>query len=228
MAALNARIADLERQNGEIQRTAEFWHGKANAKPAAAPAAEPEDDTDLLEVLTTQGVKGLKAVLAKQGFVSREEALAIANDKAAQLTKESELLSTYPDLKKKDSEFFKTTAQHYGQLKAAGIPESLAMELAAEKTQLEFLKTGKAKTPQQQSDEAKAAREAARLARIAAQAGDRGAPPASEDSEDDDELTAQEKHICAQMGISEEAYIKRAKSGVQMSARMAPVPRKAA
>jgi hypothetical protein len=234
VSALQREIDDLKRQNGEFQRTAEFWHEKATAKPAAAPraaepAADPDDDVDLLEVLTTKGVSGLKQVLAKSGFVSREEAASMVNTKAAQIAKEAELLSAYPDLKKADSEFFKTTAQHYGQLKAAGVPEAMAMELAAEKTQLEFLRSGKAKTPAQKAEESKAQREADRLARIAAQAGDRGAPPPSDDGEDDDTLTDYEKHICAQMGISEEAFIKRAKSGVQMSARMQPAaPRKAA
>ncbi len=54
------------------------------------------------------------------------------SSRAAMLVREQELLARYPDLKKKDSEFFKATALRYGPLFKAGMPAEEAMEKAAQ------------------------------------------------------------------------------------------------
>jgi len=215
-AALEQQIKDLTEASAEHQRTAEFWAAKAKATPAAAgaPAAETEDDPDVLEAITTGGAKGFDALAEKRGFVKKADVETMINSKATQLTKEQELIGRYPDLKKKDSDFFKSTAIHYGSLVKDGTPQAVAMELAAEKTELDFMRAGKLKPAG--AEPTKEEKETARLARVAAQAGESGGRRAAAAEPDDDELTPGQKHMIASMGITEEAYIKRAKAGVKM------------
>jgi hypothetical protein len=122
-------------------------------------------------------------------------------------------MDRYPDLKKRNSDFFKATAVQYGELVKSGTPQAIAMELAAERAELNFMRTGKVKPP---GDTTKQDKETERLARIAAQgAGDTSGRPAAGGQEDED-LTAEQKHIADAMGVSHEAYAKRAKAGVAM------------
>jgi hypothetical protein len=213
-AELQRQIDELKEQVAEGQRTAEFWANKARAAapPAAATPVE-EDEPDVLEAITTKGAKGFDELASKRGFIRKDEVEALINTHAASLTKEQELLGRYPDLKKKDSEFFKATALHYGDLVKAGTPQAVAMELAAEKAELDFMRTGKLRPAGEQSKEEK---EAARLARIRAQSGGGGGRQPAPDAEEDDELTPEQKRICDQMGVTYEAYKKRAKAGVAM------------
>jgi hypothetical protein len=212
-----SQLNELKTALAEKDRAIEFWQEKAT-KAAPAPKAEaeePEEDPDLLDVVTGQGVKGLEKILEKKGFVRRADVDATVQAKAAELAKERELMETYPELSNRNSEFFKTTAMHYGTLLKAGVSPAVAMELSAEKTALTFLREGKMKTPQQESEERKTRREEERRARINAQGGDKGVrtPQASEE---DEELTPEQKHIARAMGITEEAYKARAAKGVAM------------
>lgn len=226
-AALQREIDVLKSQVGEHQRTAEFWHGKATARdgaPKPAAPAEPEEEEDILDLITTRGAKGLDALLKKRGFVSATEVDARVDSKARQLTKEAQLVDQYPDLKKKDSEFFKLTAQHYGTLKGAGMAEDLAMETAAEKAELQLLREGKLKTAPQRAEEA--TREADRLARISAQGGERNGR-GGDPGEGDDELTPEQRtaaiRLLAGNGVTEEQAIEkykaRAKKGIVMRSK---------
>lgn len=229
-AVLKARIAALEGQVSEKDRAAQYWYGKAHsATPAAAKPADkaPEDDTDLLDLITTKGVKGLDELMAKRGYARKEEVEATVNAKAAQMTEEQELMSQFPDLKKQDSEFFKAVALEYGSLTKAGVPVTQAMKLAAKSVQADFLMTGKVKTPTQEAADKAAAKEAARLARVAAQAGDRGSRQAV-DTEDDDTLTDNDEAAVRQLADAleipldkaRERYIARAKAGVNVSLKL--------
>jgi hypothetical protein len=214
-AALEQQIKDLTEQSAEHQRTAEFWAQKAKATPAAAAAAvETEDDPDVLEAITTGGAKGFDALAKKRGFVQKDEVESLINAKATQLTKEQELIGRYPDLKKKDSDFFKSTALHYGALVKDGTPPAVAMETAAEKTELDFMRAGKIKVPG--AEPTKEEKETARLARVAAQSGEPGGRRAAAAEPEDDELSPEQKRIADAMGVSHEAYLKRAKAGVKM------------
>jgi hypothetical protein len=233
-AALKAEIDALKGQVSEQQRTAQFWYEKAT-KPGAGgqgpgdktPAPEPEDTTDLLDLITTQGPKGLNAYLKKQGLVSRDQVEAMVNTKAAQLAKETELVGRYADLKDQNSDFFKATAAEYGELVKGGVPQHLAMEMAAERAELRGIRSGKLKTPAQQTEEAKAQKEADRLARIKAQGGDRGNRAPAE-TEDDDVLSdndrAAVKQLAEALDISvedaEKRYVARAKQGVNVGLRL--------
>lgn len=229
-AALQTQIAELKEQVAEEQRTAEFWAQKAKANTPAAPAAaatEVEDDTDVLEALTTGGTKGFDALANKRGFIKRDEVQALIDAKAGSLSKEQELIQEYPDLKKKDSDFFKATAFTYGELVKGGTPQPIAMEMAARQTELKFLREGKMKLPG--AEPTKAEKEAERLARVAAQSGENGRrAPAGGD--EDTELDAQQLHVVRSMLVGQpgtdgkpmneaqaiERYKARAKGGVAM------------
>lgn len=222
MAAIQAELAALKDQVSEQKRVSEFWFNKANNNAAAPPPppepkAEPEEDVDVLDVLTTKGAAGLDAILAKRGYVRADQVNATVNAKAQQLATENELLTAYPDLRDKNSEFFRQTAVAYGELKSQGVPEATAMRLAAQQVELNGIKSGKVKTPQQKADDAKTQRETERQARIRAQAGDRTNSRTPESAEpDDDELSDAERRICVGMGITEESYKKRVRSGTQI------------
>lgn len=216
-AALQTQIDELREQVAEGQRTAQYWADKARTAAPAPAAAATDDEPDVLEAITTGGAKGFDALAEKRGFIKRGEVEALINDRATTLTKEQQLISDYPDLKNKKSEFFLATAANYGRLVTDGMPQKLAMEQAARATELEFIRTGKIKLPSAVAEETAAKKESDRLARIAAQSGTSGrrsAAPA--EGEDDEELTPEQKHLCAAMGITEEAYKKRAKAGVAM------------
>jgi hypothetical protein len=215
-AALQRQIDELKEQVAEGQRTAQYWADKAKASAPQPRAAEvpEEDEPDVLEAITTKGAKGFDELASKRGFVRKDEVEALIANRAASLTKEQELLGRYPDLKKKDSEFFKATALHYGDLVKAGTPQAVAMELAAEKAELDFMRTGKLKPAG--SEATKEEKEAARLARIKAQSAGGGGRQPAPDPEEDDELTPEQKRIADAMGVSHEAYKKRAKAGVAM------------
>ncbi|HEY3885066.1 MAG TPA: hypothetical protein VGL62_07655, partial [Vicinamibacterales bacterium] len=176
--------------------------------------------------LTTKGAKGLDAVLAKRGYVRGEDVDKRVNDKAASMVKEQQLVEQYPDLRKKDSEFFKATAIAYGDLVKQGVAPGVAMEMAAERTELKFMRDGKIKTPSEQ----KAEREAARRTRVAAQGAEgTGRTPAHTEEEDED-LTPEQLRIVNSMLVGSqgadgkpmteaqavEVYKARAKKGVAM------------
>jgi hypothetical protein len=214
------QIDELKSQVAESQRTAQFWADRAasGGPPTTPPPPDDDgedDDTDVLEAITTKGTKGFDDLASKRGFIKRADVEQIVAARAESLTKEQNLLNEYPALKDKTTDFFKSTAQTYGALRRQNVPEAVAMEQAARTTELEFLRAGKMKLPNAEptADE----KEARRLRRIAAQSGPTGSTrPAAADDEDDNELTPQQKHICDLMGVSYEAYAKRAKAGVNM------------
>lgn len=227
VAALNARLSELEGQVGEHKRTAQFWYEKATkGAKAAEPAAPAEPEVDVLDVLTTKGAKGLDELLAKRGYVRSDEVDTRVNAKATQIVREQQLLKDYPDLGKKDSDFFKAAALHYGELKKRGLSEVDAMELGAERAELELIRAGKRKTPTQQAEDDKATLAAERRARALAGAGDSGNRTA-QGADDDDELTPEQRRTAIAMlsgdGVTEEQavekYKARAKKGVTVSRR---------
>lgn len=237
MAALQAQVAALTQEVAEGQRTAEFWHQKATEKPEPARKEPPvatgdDDDPDLLELITTKGVKGLDALMAKRGYVRADQVDAKVNAKASQLTEEAKLVQQYPQLNDNNSEFFKVTATHYGTLKQQGVPEHMAMKLAAEKAELDLIRSGKIETPVQTTERKKKEAEETRQARIKAQAGPSGSR--ASEAEDSDELTPEQEQVAVRMlagmtGLDGkpltreqaiESYKARAKKGVAVKGGM--------
>jgi hypothetical protein len=227
-----AQIAELREQIAEANRTAQYWADKARTPAAAgAPATDP---TDVLEEITTGGVEGFDKLAAKRGFIKRDEVESLIATRAASLTEEQQLIQEYPDLKKKDSEFFKATALNYSKLVKDGVPQHVAMGTAARATELEFLRSGKMKLPgAAASAQTPAEKESARLARVAAQSGEgSGRRPAAAE-EDDGELDATQLRIVRSMLVGQpggdgkpmteeqaiEKYKARAQSGVSMKGR---------
>lgn len=226
---LNKQLGDTKTELGETRRAAEFYEGKAKEKPApaaAAAAATEEDDVDVLEAITTRGAKGLGSLLDKLGYVKASDVDKKVDAKTAGVLKEQALLKQYPDLDDKKSEFFKETATAYGELVKQGVSGPVAMEMAAERVELRFMREGKIKTP----SETKAEKERDRKARIAAQGGEGVGRTPSAAEEEDDTLTAEQERIVRSMLVGNpgkdgkpmdfaqatEAYKARAKSGVAM------------
>ena len=232
LKTLRDEIASLKGTVAEHQRNAQFWYEKA-AKGAAVepkPKAEPEQaepEVDLLDLITTQGAKGLTAYLKKQGLVTRTEseryAENLVNTKAAQLSAEQELRGEYPELGNEKSDFFLATATHYGELKKQGVPEVTAMRLAAKSAELDGIRAGTIKTPaQKRSDQ-----EAERRTRAAAGAGDRGGRT-PQGAEDDDTLSADDmaavRNLAEALEIpvedAQKRYVARAKAGVNVALKL--------
>jgi hypothetical protein len=216
--AIQRQIDELKAAIGEKDSAIQFLTEQAKtraAPPKTETPADDEDDADVLDLITSKGSKGLEKLLEKRGFVRAKDVDERVDAKANALVKEQHLIKTYPELEDKSSEFFKTTAQHYGNLVKAQVAPALAMEMAAERAELQLIREGKRQTPQQKTDAEKTEREAERRARISAQGGDKGVRAARE-AEEDDELSDQQKHIARSMGITEDAYKARAKQGVSV------------
>ena len=215
----------MKEQVAESNRTSQYWAEKAKGS-APAKAETTEDEPDVLEAITTGGAKGFDALAKKRGFIQRDEVETLINQRAASLTEEQALIGEYPDLKKKESEFFKATAVTYGNLVKSGVPQSVAMGTAARQTELEFIRSGKIKLPG--AEPTKEEKETARLARIAAQSGDGGGRRPAAASEDDDTVSDDEalaiKRLAEALEIpldkAAERYKARARKGVQVGLRM--------
>jgi hypothetical protein len=218
LAAMQKQLTDMKSEMAEKDRAIEFWANKAKAAPAsAAPKAEEvEDDTDILEAITTRGAKGFDEIAKKRGFIKGDDVDSRINSTVGRVTKEQELKKQYPELNDSKSEFFKLTADNYGVLVKAGTAPAVAMEMAAAQTELQLLREGKRKLPAQQKADDDAQKEKDRKARIKAQSGEGGRTAPAAGDETDDELTDEQKRICSAMGISEAQYKERAKTGVAM------------
>jgi hypothetical protein len=195
--ALAAEVARLTAENKEKDEAARYWHGlvKAGTKePAKEKPAEAEDDTDLLDLITTKGPKGLKDWIGKQGYVSKDEVDAKVESRAQQVVREAELVGEFPDLRDDKSEFFKETAVEYGNLVKQGVPSGVAMGLAAR------LVDGRTTAAAGSAAPTKEEKEAARVARIKAQGGDKTRRGAA--TEGDEALTSEQETVLAGMGLS--------------------------
>ena len=210
------QIDELKEQVAEGQRTAQYWADKAKTGTPAPATPPAEEEDDVLEAITTGGAKGFDRLAEKRGFIRKEQVEALIDSKASALTKEQELMTEFPDLKNKNSEFFKDTAVAYGNLVKKGTPSTVAMELAAQQTELAHMRAGKIKVPG--ATPTKEEKEATRLKRASAASGTGGgARPAAAATDDEDEgLTPEQIRVADAMGVSHEAYAKRAKAGVNM------------
>jgi hypothetical protein len=227
LEALRKENESLKTRASEAEETARYWHGQVRGSTQSRGSdrdrgdddhkPEPDqDDTDLLE-LAGKGPEAMKAWLKKSGFVSAAEVETITNAKAQQLVKEAELTRRYPDLQDHDSEFFKATAKQYAILKGRGIPPAEAMEIAAEQAELAQFRAGKtAAADTTKGGGKKTESDEERQARIKAQNGGSGRRSAAREDEND-ELTPEQLQICDAMGISPDAYKKRAKEGVRVA-----------
>jgi hypothetical protein len=231
LATIKAELAAAKADAAEKTRVADYWYQQRSqataAPPEPKPEPEPEEDIDVLDALTTKGVKGLDEILSKRGYVRADEVDARVNSRANQMAAEHELLTQYPDLGKSDSEFFQSTAQHYNDLRKQGVPDAVAMRQAARNAELDGIHSGKVKTPAQKTTDTTAQRQADRQARANAQAGDRGGRQAV-DLSGDDELSDNDHAAVRQLAdalditeaAAEKRYIARAKAGVNVALKL--------
>jgi hypothetical protein len=211
--ALQAEVERLRTESAEKDNAIRYWHEQAKSsttKPAAAAATDDTTEEDVLETIAKKGAKGFDELLSKRGFVRAEDVETRINQRAAQIATENELAASYPELKDNKSEFFQATAKHYGGLVKDGVPQHVAMKLAAERAELEGYKSGKRQTQAEREE---------REARARAQSGDRGRGAAAHEPENDD-LDTFQKYLCDVMEIEPDAYKKRAKDGVRISGRV--------
>jgi hypothetical protein len=243
LKALHRELRQARGRIGELEASERHWSEVARAgqrqehppAEAGATGAPAEEEIDVIEALTSDGAKGLDRVLRKLGYARVEEIDQKIERTRAQITQDARLLGRFPDLGDEKSEFFALTAKRYEQLKGnKGIRESgMLMELAAELAEKDFATGKKAqgggRRREREADDDdeggyshdRAAadepeNEEDRIERVRAQAGSRGRRPARE-AEPNDDLSPLQKKIAAKLGVSEEAYRKRAKAGVRMS-----------
>src|SRR5947209_2644486 len=137
-AELRKELETLKASLAEKDEAVKFWYEKASGgkkEELAKKDAEPEDDTDLLDLISKSGSKGLKSWMAKQGFTSKDEVDRLVQQRAGQLTREAELVRQYPELKDESSDFFKSVAKEFQKLKGK-VSDDMAMEMAAERVEL--------------------------------------------------------------------------------------------
>jgi hypothetical protein len=154
------------------------------------------DSEDVLDVLCTEGAKGLARVLKQTGFATSDYVEAALSTSARALAIEQEVTNKYPDLQNQSSEFFRETARHYATLTRDGVPKALAMKLAAQQAELAGVDSGK---------------------HPATARAKTGANPAGADEPDD--LDDFQKYICEALEVDPEKYKQRAKDGVRVGSR---------
>lgn len=218
-AATAKELATAKTSLSEKDTALQFWHEKATKGAPAAAAAVVEDDVDLLDVIGTKGTKGLKEILNKAGYVSKADVENLIAAKVDQVSREGTAVERFPELKDKDSDFFKQTRKNVAALKEQGITGVNATEIAAERTYLQMLEDGTMDTKAQRKVKADKAAddedEADRVRAGAAASGASGRRTPAAKAGGKQELDATQKSIIKAMGITEEAYIKRADMGVQ-------------
>lgn len=206
----------------ELEESERAWAERARRLSAEEKPHEEEaaadEDLDVIEALTSDGAKGLDKILRKLGYARVEDVEQRIEQTRAHMTRDAKLIARYPDLADENSDFFRATAQRYQELvKNPALRDSgMLLELAAELAEGDLaLRRRQARGGRDfglDDDES----EEERVERVRAQAGSRGRR-AAEQTPDDDELTPLQKRIAARFGISEDAYRKRARQGVQIS-----------
>ena len=239
VAALEKDLVAKDKRIGELSESERYWNqqAKANAAPKKKdeqPEAEEtiiEDGTDAtVDAFSARGIgalverglmtkKAAKAMFAKESQKLLDEIEGMKRARKGDLA-DAEMVSKYPELNDDKSPLFERTRQIFQEQVEADPSlkrSSGALMMAARVAKAELKSEGKA--------EAADSNEADRLSRIKGQSGGNGRRAA--ESDDDDTLSPGQRKMIdrfnAQGGvqIEEKNYIKRAKEGVQMSARMA-------
>lgn len=211
--ALQAQLADLQKQNATLQKdvktektsrieaekTAAVWHERAT-KPGEKPAADTKpEDVDLVEAITNGDKKAVTTALKGMGFFTKAEVESMVNDRVqterSTAATNSQLAKDYPTLGDANSEHFKRTAEIFQELEKEGIPEGRALEMAADgaAARLGIKRGAKAEETEEE-----------RAERIGSQAGQRGSRGTATKKS---ELSADERKICENLGITPEKFL---------------------
>lgn len=223
------RLEAIEKERDELRESERYWSEKARAGSGGDKTKEDEveDEDDLsdllgdladddgdndkfIDELTSEGAAALK----KRGFISKKEALQLAQQVAERvaskvskkavgkaqkgLQREAKLVREFPFIQDEDSDGFKLTGEFFRKAVArnpdrANDPDALWD--AAEKAKLVLDERKKA-------EESKGSRKKARVAAQADFGGTSGM------GDDDDEMTDLEKYVAHNLGVTEAEYRK--------------------
>lgn len=226
---------DARKLAKENDETARYWAEQARHKPAPAAVVEvdPADElgeVDLVDEISTKGVKGLDALLKKLGYAKTNDVANAIGQTRAEITDQASLLTAYPDLGDADSPFFKATAKIFNSLKTdphmAKSPKLIATAARLAKAEMGNAPRRKAAPdPDEDGGEVLDDDELddSHANRVARQSGDRGR--GSRRNDDAPVLSALQKKMVAQFAavgapVTEENYLKRAMSGsIRMGGR---------
>lgn len=134
LAALQARLDKLEKQNRELAESERYWAERAKSGKSADPEPDEDEipqpeDIDIspdkfLEELEAKGPKAILEVVKKAGFVPASEAKAMAEriaDKRLQaertrIQQEGQIYREFPDLADEQSDLYKETARVFKEM----------------------------------------------------------------------------------------------------------------
>jgi hypothetical protein len=203
---------ELQRENraladrlAEAERKSTYWHEQAtkkSAQPEPREEVKPKKEAkpkDFGKLFTDGDTEALDEYLAERGYVRKEDAEQMIESKATQLTTLEQYRQDYPELMDQKSELFQTVQRHAVELRADPDlrnvkPEKIAA-LAIKSALAEY--GGK---PAKGQD-----KEADRIARIRNQQGHTDNRRAEKSPT---VLTAEEKAMARQFGISDKDYLK--------------------
>jgi hypothetical protein len=229
-------LKETRAREKESAASARYWADQARnapAKPAEkpAPVADNLDDVDLVDIITTQGAKGLGSVIERMGYVKRSE---VANE--IQATRgadraETAVLAAYPALADNSSPLFAKTAEIWNQLKQdpdmARSPQLMmiaartaAAELGLKADPRGQRQPGRTREPDPDGDDYIQDEDQERSERIARQSGDRGTRPAARGAAAET-LNTMQRNLVAKFkavgaDIDEDRYMRRAQGGVRI------------
>lgn len=229
-------LAAARRQAKESDETARYWAEQARNTPVRQPAPEPEkeddfSDVDLVDLITTQGAKGLATVIERMGYAKKADVQAEIVATRSGIAAENALMSQYPELADDQSPFFLATAKIYNQLKAdpamANSPNLINYAARTAKAELALRNDGgrggrRAAPPAEEDDfEEELTPEEQRAARAGRQNGDRGRRDSRGAGPQGDVLSPMQADIVRKFQsvgapLTEESYRRHAKAGVRM------------
>jgi hypothetical protein len=202
----------------EAEENARFWHGKAKSEPRepAKPKEPVKITVDLVDAISSNDPVRVSQAMREMGFVDGAEMDRRINATASTVRTEEQLYGSYPELRDPKSEFYKTTAKHYNELRQdpalANAPSLMVVAARLAKAELGTASAA-SKTDEEDDDRAQ---------RVARQSGDKGRRPAARAAADGpEELSSAQRSLIAKFqeagaNLTEESYTKRAKAGVRM------------
>jgi len=225
LAELRKDLRQSREEAREARQALQTWmqQGNGNGSRRDEPPPEPEPDIDLVEAISSGDKKQAQKAIKQLGFYDAEDVERMVeqrvNGARGAATRDAELVAAYPDLSDEGSELYAATARHYKALSEDGISGPRLLELAANSAAAEMgvrrvtHRGGRTET-RRGGDDFDDETQAERDRRVAAQSGPRGDHRRASIT-GDDELSPMQRKFARIFGVSESAYMKRAKRGLQ-------------
>jgi hypothetical protein len=217
----------FDQRIAEAEATAKFWADRAKQRGSADhdkdDDALPEaGDVDIVEALANKDNAAVVRWMRSQGLVDRSELDRVkeslkgdmrdtVRSERQTITAETRLIGDFPDLADDSSELFGRSSEIYRSLqKDMGEgPQAMRLAVLEAASELGIARAGGKGAKESTEDRAR---------RVAAQDGPRQSSQHRDTAGDSDEMTPGQKRIAAAMGVSEQGYRNRAKTGVRLSA----------